>query len=73
MSTLQLTQRLGVRELAAMIKRLSRKQRDKLRDLVWDDLYDIPPEHIIPDDELKKIMDPRISVDEYKKMLELRK
>ena len=46
MNTFQLSKDLSVKQIAAIVKRLSRKQKDKLWELIWIDMHDIPTEHI---------------------------
>jgi hypothetical protein len=42
MNTLHLNKPLSVRQIAAAFKKLSRKDKDKLIDLIWDHVYDVP-------------------------------
>ena len=67
MKTVKLSKDLSVRQIAAIAKRLSRKQKDLLYDLIWDDLHYIAPEYMIPDEPLQDIMDSSISLEEFKK------
>ncbi len=57
MSTLQLRQRFLVRDLAAIVKQLSRKQKDRLYDMIWDDLHEMTEEE-------KRIIDKKFKEDQ---------
>jgi len=45
MNTLQLSKDLSVRQIAAIVKRLSREDKDKLKDLIWEHMFEYPDEY----------------------------
>jgi len=56
MTTLQLSKQLSVRQLAAIIKRLSREDKDKFMYLIWNYVFEVPKEVEARYDEwLKKV------------------
>lgn len=44
MNTLQLSKDLSVRQIAAIVKRLSQDDRDKLMELIWNHVFVLPKE-----------------------------
>jgi Mn-dependent DtxR family transcriptional regulator len=59
MTAHQLSKDLSVRQIAAIVKLLSRKKKNKLLELIWSDMYDLTEEE-------KRIVDERIRLTEGK-------
>lgn len=56
MTTVQLSKQLSVKQIAALVKRLSREDKDKLMDLIWNYVFIVPKEVEAGYDEwLKKV------------------